>query len=377
MSSVDNRAVEMQFNNQQFEKGVKESIHSLDNLKNSLKLDGATDGLSRLQSASEKISFSHVEEGLESLQDRFSVFGTFASRIVENLADTIYNKLGSAIESVTVGQIGAGWQKYADDTKAVQTIMFATGESIEKVESELEKLTWFTDETSYSYSDMVSNISKFTSMKIPLEDARVQMQGIATWAASAGQGATEASRAMYNISQAIGSGFMKKIDWKSIENANMATAEFKEHAIESAIALGKLNEQAEKIETLASGKEKVTKITVENFAETLETGWFDKEVMEDVFTRYGDYAEKVQDLQKKYEEMGMELSTSEAMKMVSGETEKFSENAFRAAQEAKTFTEAIDALKDATSTKWLNIFKLIFGNYEKAKDLWTKLANER
>ena len=371
MSSIDERIVQMQFENSQFEKGIKESLKSLEQLKESLQLEKAAEGLKKLQEAGDHFSLAKIGDSVDGLQERFSAFGTFAGRIIENLADTVYHKLGGAIESVTVGQISAGWQKYAEDTQAVQTIMFATGESIEKVEDELRKLTWFTDETSYSYTDMVGNISKFTSNQIGLEDSRVAMQGIATWAASAGQNAQTASRAMYNISQAMGMGAMKVADWRSIEIANMATADFKKNAIEAAKALGVLNANGEYTEKLASGKIKKTLVTIDGFRESLSTGWFNRDVMMKVFGEYGEFAEKVQQL---VDETGM--TTSEAIAELSGSTALFSENAFKAAQEAKTFEEAVEALRDATSTKWLNIFKLVFGNYEQAKVLWTKLAND-
>ena len=365
MSSIDERLVQMQFQNSQFEKGVSESLKSLEKLKEGLQLEKAAEGLKRLQEAGDSFSLAKVSESVDNLGERFSVFGTFAGRIIENLADTVYNKLGSAIKSVTVGQIGAGWQKYAEDTEAVQTIMFATGKSIEEVEEQLRKLTFFTDETSYSYADMVGNIAKFTSNNIDLTDARVAMQGIATWAASAGQNAQTASRAMYNISQAMGTGAMKVVDWRSIELANMATTDFKKNAIEAAIALGTLDSAGRAMD------KHHTQVTIENFRDSLQTGWFTKDVMMQVFGQYGDFAERVQEL---VDETGM--STSDAIAQLSGTTALFSENAFKAAQEAKTFKDAVEALRDATSTKWLNIFKLIFGNYEEAKVLWTKLAND-
>lgn len=365
MSSIDERIVQMQFQNSQFEKGVSESLKSLEKLKEGLQLEKAAEGLKRLQEAGDSFSLAKVSESVDGLGERFSAFGTFAGRIIENLADTVYNKLGNAIKSVTVGQIGAGWQKYAEDTEAVQTIMFATGKSIEEVEEQLRKLTFFTDETSYSYADMVGNIAKFTSNNIDLTDARVAMQGIATWAASAGQNAQTASRAMYNISQAMGVGAMKAMDWKSIELANMATTDFKKNAIDAAIALGTLDSAGRAMD------KHHTQVTIENFRDSLQTGWFTKDVMMQVFGQYGDFAERVQEL---VDETGM--STSDAIAQLSGTTALFSENAFKAAQEAKTFKDAVEALRDATSTKWLNIFKLIFGNYEEAKVLWTKLAND-
>ncbi len=372
MNNIDERIVQMQFDNSQFEKGVKESLKTLDDLKKSLKLDEAADGLRKLQDSGNSFSLSRVANEVDQLGERFSYFGTFVGRIVERLADTIYDKLGNALKSVTIGQVSAGWGRFEEDTQAVQTIMFATGKSIEEVEEELARLTWFTDETSYNYADMVGNIGKFTSAGVDLDDARVSMQGIAVWAASAGQNAQTASRAMYNISQAMGMGKMTVADWKSIELANMATIDFKNNAINAAIALGKLDKEGNLI--LANGKK--IKVTAENMRETLQYGWFDKDVMLEVFGEYGEFSEKVKDLQDEYEARGIHLSTAEAMEMLAGTTNLFSENAFKAAQEAKTLTDAIGALTDATQTKWMQIFKLIFGNYEEAKVLWTKLAND-
>ena len=41
---IDNRVVQMKFDNKQFEQGVSETMKSLDGLKNSLKLDDAAKG---------------------------------------------------------------------------------------------------------------------------------------------------------------------------------------------------------------------------------------------------------------------------------------------------------------------------------------------
>lgn len=379
MSSIDERVVQMQFQNSQFEKGVKESIKSLEHLKESLKLEEAANGLKRLQEAGDSFSLAKVSEGVDALSDRFSVFGTFAARIIENLADTVYTKLGGALKEVTIGQVSAGWQKYAEDTSAVQTIWFSTKDydasikSIKDVEAELDKLMWFTDETSYNYTDMVGNIGKFTAMKIPLQEARVAMQGIALAAAAAGQGAPEASRAMYNLSQAMGMGALKLQDWNSLVNANIVTSGLSEKFIEAGKALGTLNKNGE----VYISKGKKMKVTAENIRDTLTAGWITKDVMMKVFGDYGSFAEKVKEFQDQWAEdhNGEYIETSEVIKMLSGTTEQFAEDAFRAGQEAKTFAEAIGSLSDAASTKWLKIFKLIFGNYEEVKELWTGLAN--
>lgn len=53
MSNVDNRIVEMQFDNKQFEHGVRETMSTLDKLKQSLKLENVDDGFKKLGQASD------------------------------------------------------------------------------------------------------------------------------------------------------------------------------------------------------------------------------------------------------------------------------------------------------------------------------------
>ena len=362
MSSIDNRIVQMQFENSQFEKGIKESLKTLDDLEKKLEFKDAERGLAALQKAGDSFSLATMADGIDKIGEKFSVIGIIGKRVLENLTDSAVRMGEQFIKSVSIDQISSGWNKYADKTSAVQTIIAATGKDIGYVDEQLSKLAWFTDETSYNFVDMTSNIGKFTSMGIDLDTSVTAMEGIATWAAVSGQNAQAASRAMYNMSQAIGVGSVKLMDWKSIENANMATKEFKETAISTAKALGKLNAQGK----TAKG----TAVTFENFSQTLSEGWFSKDVLLKTLEKYGEYANAVYEVAS---EKG--IPAAEAMKLVSGETMKLGEKAFKAAQEAKTFTEAIDSVKDAVSTGWMNIFEQLFGNYEEAKVLWTDLAN--
>lgn len=362
MSSVDNRIVQMQFENSQFEKGVKESLKSIEELEKSLEFKDAEKGLAALQKAGDSFSLAKMAEGIEKIEQRFSVMGVVGKRIIENITDSAVRMGEQFIKSITTDQVSAGWDKYAKKTEAVQTIIAATGKDIDYVEGQLEKLNWFTDETSYDFVDMTSNIGKFTSMGIDLETSVTAMQGIATWAAVSGQNVATASRAMYNMSQAIGVGSVKLMDWKSIENANMATKEFKQTAIETAKALGKLNAQGK----TAKG----TAVTYENFSQTLSEGWFTKDVLLKTLDKYGEYANKVYEIAT---EKG--IPASEAMELITDDTMELGKKAFKAAQEAKTFADAIGSVKDAVSTGWMNIFQDLFGNYEEAKTLWTDLAN--
>lgn len=362
-TSIDQRIVEMQFDNGQFERGAKQSIETLDKLDKSLDLRESAKNLTALSDAGKNFSLDGVANGIEVVQQKFTaleIMGITALQRITNQAITTGENL---VKSLSLDQIGQGFGKYEQKTTSVQTIVNATGESIDSVSEKLAKLNWFTDETSYNFTDMIANIGKFTSMGIDLDTSVTAMEGIANWAAISGQGVNEASRAMYNLSQAIGVGAVKLMDWKSVENANMATKEFKETAIETAKALGELNAQGK----TANG----TAVTVENFASTLSEAWFTSDVLLKTLNKYGEYADQVYTIAT---EKG--LTCAQAMEQVNGETMNLGERAFKAAQEAKTFTDAINSVKDAVSTGWANTFEIIFGNYEEAKNMWTDLAND-
>jgi hypothetical protein len=362
-TSIDQRIVEMQFDNGQFERGAKQSIETLDKLDKSLDLRESAKNLTALSDAGKNFSLDGVASGIEVVQQKFTaleIMGITALQRITNQAITTGENL---VKSLSLDQIAEGFGKYEQKTTSVQTIVNATGESIDSVSEKLAKLNWFTDETSYNFTDMIANIGKFTSMGIDLDTSVTAMEGIANWAAISGQGVNEASRAMYNLSQAIGVGAVKLMDWKSVENANMATKEFKETAIETAKALGELNAQGK----TAKG----TAVTVENFSSTLSEAWFTSDVLLKTLNKYGEYADQVYTVAT---EKG--LTCAQAMEQVNGETMNLGERAFKAAQEAKTFTEAIDSVKDAVSTGWANTFEIIFGNYEEAKNMWTDLAND-
>lgn len=405
--SVDERVVQMQFDNQKFEQKVSTTLGTLDKLKSALNFDKQAQSLDKLEKTAGAFNLSEMAANIQSIASHFTTFGIVGDQVIRRITDGFLNLSGTVrrtVEDLTLKQVQAGWGKYADKTAAVQTIMAATakdftdtGEQMDYVNGQLEKLNWFTDETSYSFLDMTSNIGKFTSNNIPLEKSVTAMQGISTWAAISGANTQEASRAMYNLSQAIAVGSVKLMDWKSIENANMATAGFKETVIDTAVAMGTLTKSGDGVYKTMKGNE----VSVSNFNSALSDCWFTSEVLLASLDKYGGFTDKLYEVADitgltatellqnidKYQEGTLNLdrlasktgvSVEELdtmMKELSSDTYDLGRKAFRAAQEAKTFQEAIDATKDAVSTGWMNTFELIFGNYQEAKGLWTDIAN--
>lgn len=411
---IDSRILEMVFKNKEFEDGINDSLKSLDKLDRSLgKIDGSetSDALDKVGKVAEEVG------------NKFSIFEEIAKGALRRIGDRAADWAVNMAKSLSIDQLTEGWNKYEQKNTAMQTIMNnahkENGEAyqLEEVNAQMEKLNWFTDETSYNFTDMVDNIGKFTSMGKSLEDSTTAMQGIAVWASSAGQGISEASRAMYNLSQAMGMGALTTIDFKSIENANMATEEFKLQAIQSGEAMGMLTKKIDE----ATGKykyftQKGTEVNAETFRSTLSEKWLDSYVLMDTLKEYGKFADELNEVTTKtgmsatdivntnkglLEQYGtaadkMAFLTeyikentiefedekytvedlAKALDKLNSEEYALSKKAFRAAQEYRTFNDAISATKDAVSTGWMNIFEQIVGNYQEAKAVWTQFGDD-
>ncbi len=389
--TVDERIVEMRIDHQKFEAGAKKTISILEKLDNSLSSLGNknSDGLDQITNSLDKVT------------NKFSVMGTIGDQVIRNLTNKtmeLISQMTSLGKELTVDQVGAGWSKYADKTSAVQTIMAATAKDfedqakqMEAVNEQLDKLNWFTDETSYNFLDMVGNIGKFTANGRNLEESVTAMQGIANWAAISGGRVQQASQAMYNLSQALGVGAVTQMDWKSIENANMATYEFKQQVIETAEEMGNLVKVGEGIWQIADGLEGAGhEVTIEGFRENLRYKWFDSDVLLKVLNTYGQFVNVLKDVSDATERTATEIlqqidsyeKTGQVAEWILPYIDELTKSeydlgrrSFQAAQEAKTFAEAIDATKDAVSTKWMDIFETMFGDYMSAKGFWTQVSN--
>lgn len=417
---MDEKVVRMSFDNSAFEKNVAQSMSTLDRLKAKFDFSWAKKSFDDLSDSANNVNMKGLGNAVEAVGTKFSVLETIATgallRIGEKVADVAMNGFGvltSKIREATTAQVDVGFGKYGEKTTAVQTIMSATGKSIEEVNEQLTKLNWFTDETSYTFTDMVSNIGKFTSAGVELNTAVTAMQGIATWAAISGQNAQAASRAMYNVSQAMGAGVMLKMDWNSLVNANMATKEFKQNLIRAATDMGKvvgqytdkLGKTVYKIQTMEGG---ITETTVEGIAESLSDKWLTNDIFLKALDYYGGFTDKVYaayeefnenaeefvltseiiewvnsfkdgglDIEEVSKRVGMSVEDVTAkLQLLSSAELDLGKRAFAAGQEAKTWEDAWGSVTEAVASGWMNTFEIIFGNYEEAKELWTGIAND-
>ena len=354
---VDERVVEMRFDNAQFEKNVQQTMQSLEKLHDSLQLDGAEKGFEKISDASAKVDFDEMQGALENLNSKFSAVEVMGVAALSHITRQAVDTGEKLVKSLSLDQVTSGWNKYAQKTASVQTIMNATGKSITKVNSYLDKLMWFSDETSYGFTDMTSALSTLTSAGGDIEKMIPMIMGMANATAYAGKGAAEFQRVIYNLAQSYGTGAIQLIDWKSVEQAGVASQQLKQLLIDTGVSLGKI---------------KKGDVTTGTFDNSLQKKWADKEVMETAFGKYAEFAEAV----KKMVDANPGMLATQAIDALADQYDEVAVKAFKAAQEAKSFSEAVDATKDAVSSGWMETFDILFGNYEEAKGFWSDLAEE-
>lgn len=339
----DKFVAEAQFDSKDFDKNIRKSQKTLEDFKKSLNFEDAVGQMEELHQSSGLLE--GMAKNLKKLTSEIAGIGSISAYVqgkIKNAWQGAANSVENFAKSLTVVQKQAGAEKYDKLLKAVQTIKNATGDAEEYVYGVMEKLNKYTDETSYDFADMAQNIGKFTTAGIHLQDAEEEMEGIANWAALAGQGVNEAQRAMYNLSQAMSAGYLLKIDYKSIQNANMDIRKFREEALKAAAEAGTLIEKNGTYKTKKGGKE----VNLDNFAETLQYKWFDKAAMEKVFKTFAD------------------------------NTKGIGREAYMAAQRCVTLSDALNAIKDMLSTGWMKSYQLVFGRLSDAMDLFSGLCNK-
>ena len=394
-TTVDQRVVEMRFDNKHFESNVSNTMSTLDKLKQKLHFDGATKGLENVGTAAKKVDMSGLGSGVESVQTKFSAMQVMAVTALANITNSAVNAGKRIVSALTIDPIKTGFQEYETQINAVQTILANTkskGSTIDDVNVALEELNKYADMTIYNFTEMTRNIGTFTAAGVDLETSVSAIQGIANLAAVSGSTSQQASTAMYQLSQALASGTVKLMDWNSVVNAGMGGEVFQNALKETSKALGTGAEAAIKAEG--------------SFRESLRTGWLTSEVLTETLKKFtssganeyvAKYIGQSPDVVESALEQGRAAAkaaeatdeeayaiehASKALAEKYGknadeikQTLEFAQTATDAATKVKTFTQLWDVLKESAQSGWSQSWKIIIGDFEEAKSLLTPLAD--
>ena len=386
--TVDERVVEMRFDNKQFESNVQTTMSSIDKLKEKLKFSGASKGLEELNSISKKTDLSGISGAAESLKLKFSAMQIAGVTALANITNSAVNAGRRIMSALTIDPIKTGFQEYETQINAVQTILANTqskGTTLNQVNKALDELNTYADKTIYNFTEMTRNIGTFTAAGVDLDTSVNAIQGIANLAAVSGSNSQQASTAMYQLSQALAAGTVKLMDWNSVVNAGMGGQVFQDA----------LKETSRELNTGADAAIKAKG----SFRESLQTGWLTSEVLTETLKKFttsgaNEYVAKYTGLSKKSVEATLEhakaqYGEADAIKMASkelakksGKSEKeirktleMAETATDAATKVKTFTQLWDTLKESAQSGWTQSWEIIIGDFEEAKELLTEISD--
>lgn len=323
MNNIDERIVNMQFNNSQFERNAQTSIKTLGDLKKGLDLEGAARSLSNLSAAGRNFSLNGIADGVNTLVDRFSTLGIVGMTVIQNLTNSALNAGKRIASALTIDPIRAGLSEYETKMNAIQTILTNTaskGSTLADVNATLNELNEYSDKTIYNFAEMARNIGTFTAAGVGLKDSAIAIKGIANLAAGSGSNAMQASTAMYQLSQALAAGKVTLMDWNSVVNAGMGGELFQKALEKTAKELGHGRNMAV------------------SFRESLQDGWITADVLIKTLSKFAE---------------------DEAL--------------VKAATEVKTLTQMLDTMKESLQSGWAQSWENIIGNKEEAAAFYTAI----
>lgn len=353
-TTVDERVVEMRFDNKQFEQNIQTSLSSLDKLKKSLNLEGAAKGLETVNDAANKCSgnMSPLSNAVETVRVRFSALEVMAITALQNITNSALAAGKNLVSAFTIDPIKTGFEEYETQINAVQTILANTsskGTTLDQVNNALDELNHYADMTIYNFTEMTRNIGTFTAAGVDLDTSVAAIKGIANLAAVSGSNSQQASTAMYQLSQALAAGTVKLQDWNSVVNAGMGGQVFQDALKETAKVHGIAIDEMIKDEG--------------SFRETLSKGWLTSDILTETLAKFtGDLNED------QLRTMGYADDQIKSI-MEMGKT------ANDAATKVKTFTQLFDTLKEAAQSGWTQSWEIIVGDFEEAKELLTEVSD--
>lgn len=351
-TTIDERVVEMRFDNKQFESNVQTSLSTLDRLKKSLNLSGAAKGFDEIDSASKKVNINGLANAVESVRLKFSALEVMAVTALANITNSALNAGKRIVSALTIDPIKTGFQEYETQIGAVQTILANTqheGTNLQQVNRALDELNTYADKTIYNFTEMTRNIGTFTAAGVNLQTSVDSIKGIANLAAVSGSTSQQASTAMYQLSQALAAGKVSLMDWNSVVNAGMGGKVFQDALVRTSELLGTGAKNA--INMYGSFRESLTK-----------GEWLTTEVLTETLKQFaGAYSEA--DL------IQQGFSESQAKEIA-----QMAKTAEEAATKVKTFTQLWDTLKESAQSGWTATWEILIGDFEEAKDLLSEVS---
>lgn len=357
-TTVDQRVVEMRFDNQQFERNVSTTMSTIEKLKSKLNFSGAGKGLTSLAGHAGVVqkNMDVLSRGVQNVQAEFSGLQVIGATCLVNITNAAIRAGKNIVNALTLDPVKTGFNEYETKINAIQTILANTsskGENIESVTRVIDELNTYADKTIYNFAEMTRNIGTFTAAGVGLQESADAIQGIANVAAMSGSTSQQASTAMYQLSQALAAGTVKLMDWNSVVNAGMGGEKLQNALKQTAREFGI------DVDSMIAD--------AGSFRESLQQGWITADVLNTTLQKFTvkgakEYAQAMLESGQYTQEQADALMREAQI-------------AEDAATKVKTLTQLWDTLKETAQSGWGKTWELVVGDFEEAKEFFTNLSN--
>lgn len=315
----------MEFDNKNFESGVKTTLSSLKNLNEKLKMNNSAKGLDGISKAASKVNLSGLSSGVETVTAKFSALGVMGATVLANITNSAFNAGKNLVKAFTIDPMLDGFGEYELKMNSIQTILTNTakhGTTLSDVNKALGDLNNYSDKTIYNFAQMTDNIGKATAAGLKLEDAVTFVKGMSNVAAGFGVDPTAMAGATYQMTQGLAAGKIMLQDWVSMERSGMGGEMLQDALIKTAESMG------------------VTIDKTKSFRDTLKDGWLTSEIF-------------IKTMQKMANDPSL----------------------LNAATNVTSFTKLLGTMKEQVGSGWAQTFEHIFGDKEQSTKLWTGISN--
>ena len=347
--NVEKRIVQMEFDNKNFERNANQSMSTLERLKRHLEFKGAEKGFENIKRASENLKLdTRIGGSLEKVKVGFSAMGVVGATVLSNLTTSAMNLGSKLFSALTIDPIKMGFSEYETQINAIKTIMANTkfkGTTMDEITSALDELNTYADKTIYNFSQMTTNIGRFTAAGVDLDKSVRAIKGLSNLAGMSGANSNQVNSAMFQMSQMLSAGYMMTMDWNSLVNANMAGEQLQKAITETARLRGVA------IDQMIADKG--------SFKATLEEGWLTSDIFLDTLDKFSGDMTEAQLAQMGYTE-----------EQIQGILE-LGRTAVAATTEVISFTQLMDTLRESMQSGWTKSWMHVLGGYDAAKDMWT------
>ena len=166
---IEDRIVEMKFDNADFEKNVATSMNTLDRLKQALDFSKSADSFKGVQNAANdinNISFNGISESLTAIQERFSTMGIIGMTIIQNLTSSALSAIAN-VGSRFFGMISQGGINRAMNIEKAKFQLEGLGIAYQDVYDEID---YAVTNTSFSLDAAAQAAAQLSSAGLDYED---------------------------------------------------------------------------------------------------------------------------------------------------------------------------------------------------------------